>query len=125
MPSATCMCGRSVVEAQAAQAGTHRILRTATRHILFPMAREPRLVSVVAPMFDGEETVDTFYERTRAALGDVPFELILVGDASRDGTPEALDRLADSDPRVRVLHLSRNFGHQAAITAGLEHARGD
>jgi dolichol-phosphate mannosyltransferase len=89
------------------------------------MSRELRLLSVVAPMFDEEETVDAFYERTRAALGSLPFELVLVDDASRDGTPALLDRLAESDPRVRVLHLSRNFGHQAAITAGLEHAHGD
>jgi polyisoprenyl-phosphate glycosyltransferase len=89
------------------------------------MSREPRLLSVVAPMFDEEETVDVFYERVRTALDALQFELILVDDASTDRTPEALDQLADSDPRVRVLHLSRNFGHQAAITAGLEHARGD
>jgi dolichol-phosphate mannosyltransferase len=87
--------------------------------------REPRLLSVVAPMFDEEETVDVFYERVRTALDGVAFELVLVDDASRDRTSELLNRLADSDPRVRVLHLSRNFGHQAAITAGLEHARGD
>jgi polyisoprenyl-phosphate glycosyltransferase len=89
------------------------------------MSREPRLLSVVAPMVDEEETVDVFYERVRAALDGLPFELVVVDDASRDRTPQLLDRLADSDPRVRVLHLSRNFGHQAAITAGLEHARGD
>ncbi|MEA2472625.1 MAG: polyisoprenyl-phosphate glycosyltransferase [Thermoleophilaceae bacterium] len=83
------------------------------------------LVSVVAPMFDEEETVEAFYDRVRRALDGVRFELILVDDASRDKTPALLDRLADSDPRVKVLHLSRNFGHQAAITAGLEHASGD
>jgi dolichol-phosphate mannosyltransferase len=83
------------------------------------------LVSVVAPMFDEEETVEVFYDRVRRALDGVRIELVLVDDASRDRTPELLDRLASSDPRVKVLHLSRNFGHQAAITAGLEHARGD
>ena len=83
------------------------------------------LVSVVAPMFDEEETVEVFYDRVRRALDGVRFELILVDDASRDRTPALLDRLADADPRVKVLHLSRNFGHQAAITAGLEHASGD
>jgi polyisoprenyl-phosphate glycosyltransferase len=87
--------------------------------------RDLRLLSVVAPMFDEEETVAAFYERVRTALDGLPFELVLVDDCSRDGTPELLDGLADSDPRVRVLHLSRNFGHQAAITAGLEHAKGD
>jgi glycosyltransferase involved in cell wall biosynthesis len=89
------------------------------------MPREPRLLSVVAPMFDESDTVDAFYDRMRAALGDTPFELVLVDDASTDGTAELLDRLADADPRVKVLHMSRNFGHQAAITAGLEHAKGD
>jgi polyisoprenyl-phosphate glycosyltransferase len=83
------------------------------------------LVSVVAPMFDEEGTVEAFYDRVRRALDGVRFELVLVDDASRDRTPELLDRLAESDPRVKVLHLSRNFGHQAAITAGLEHASGD
>ena len=87
--------------------------------------REPRLLSVVAPMLDEEETVEVFYHRVREALDGLTFELILVDDSSRDRTPELLDELADSDPRVRVLHLSRNFGHQAALTAGLEHARGD
>jgi polyisoprenyl-phosphate glycosyltransferase len=83
------------------------------------------LVSIVAPMFDEEEIVEVFYDRVRRALDGVRFELILVDDASRDRTPALLDRLAESDPRVKVLHLSRNFGHQAALTAGLEHAKGD
>src|SRR4051812_34505057 len=89
------------------------------------MSREPRLLTVVAPMYDEEETVDVFYERVRAALDDIRFELVLVDDASGDRTPELLARLADADPRVRGVPLSRNFGHQAALTAGLEHARGD
>ena len=50
---------------------------------------------------------------------------MLVNDGSSDRTPELLDRIAAADPRVRVVHLSRNFGHQAALTAGLEHAVGD
>lgn len=83
------------------------------------------LLSVVAPMHDERQTVEAFYARTRDALEGIPFELVIVDDASTDGTGEALDQLAASDPRVRVLHLSRNFGHQASLTAGLEHARGD
>jgi glycosyltransferase involved in cell wall biosynthesis len=83
------------------------------------------LVSVVAPMYDEEEIVEVFYDRVRRALDGVRFELILVDDCSSDRTPRLLDRLADSDPRVKVIHLSRNFGHQAALTAGLEHASGD
>src|SRR3712207_1727416 len=88
--------------------------------------RSPELLSVVAPMHNEEETVDAFYDRVRSALeGSGPFELVLVNDGSTDRTPELLDRLADSDPRVAVVHLSRSFGHQAALSAGLEHARGN
>jgi glycosyltransferase involved in cell wall biosynthesis len=83
------------------------------------------LLSVVAPLHDEEDTVAELCRRIDTALAEVPYELILVDDASTDSTPELLDSLADADPRLRVLHLSRNFGHQAALTAGLEHARGD
>jgi dolichol-phosphate mannosyltransferase len=83
------------------------------------------LLSVVVPLHDEEDTVRELCRRIDVALTGVPFELILVDDASTDGTPELLDALADEDPGLRVIHLSRNFGHQAALTAGLEHARGD
>jgi dolichol-phosphate mannosyltransferase len=55
---------------------------------------------------------------------ELPFELLLVDDGSQDATPRMIDDLAQADRRVRVLHLSRNFGHQAAISAGLDHAVG-
>jgi dolichol-phosphate mannosyltransferase len=87
--------------------------------------RSLRLLTVVVPLHNEDATVSELYARVVGALADVPFELVLVNDASTDGTAAAVDALAGSDPRVRVLHLSRNFGHQAALTAGLEHARGD
>jgi polyisoprenyl-phosphate glycosyltransferase len=87
--------------------------------------RELALMSVVAPVFNEEALIDEFYARTCAALAGVPFELVLVDDGSTDGTPLRLEQLAASDPRVRVVFLSRNFGHQTALTAGLDHARGD
>jgi dolichol-phosphate mannosyltransferase len=83
------------------------------------------LVSVVAPMHDEAETVTRFHERVAAALEGETWELVVVDDGSRDGTGEALARLSAIDARVRVVVLSRSFGHQAALTAGLEHARGD
>ncbi len=88
-------------------------------------ARELTLLSVVTPMLDEQDCAERFYERVRDALQGLPFELVIVDDGSRDGTPEVLERIAAADPRVRVLTLSRNFGHQTAITAGLDHARGD
>jgi polyisoprenyl-phosphate glycosyltransferase len=90
------------------------------------MVREPTSVSVVAPMHDEEATVAAFHERVTAALAAAPgLELVIVDDGSRDGTGAALARLAAADARVKVVTLSRNFGHQAALTAGLEHASGD
>jgi glycosyltransferase involved in cell wall biosynthesis len=89
------------------------------------MARDAALLSVVAPMYEEEATVRPFAARVDAALGEIPYELVLVDDGSRDGTAAELAALAREDPRVKVVALSRNFGHQAALTAGLEHARGD
>jgi glycosyltransferase involved in cell wall biosynthesis len=90
-----------------------------------PPARVPALLSVVAPVYNEQELVESFVARACAAVADYTFELVLVNDGSSDSTPALLDRLAAADPRVRVIHLSRNFGHQAALTAGLEHAVGD
>src|SRR6202161_4292057 len=87
--------------------------------------RTPKLLSIVAPVFNEEELVEAFVARASAAAADYEFELVLVNDGSSDSTPELLDRIAERDGRVRVVHLSRNFGHQAALTAGLEHAIGD
>ncbi len=86
--------------------------------------RSLALLSVVAPVYNEEATIEEFYGRVRAALEGIEFELVLVDDGSSDSSPTILDRLAESDPRVRVVFLSRNFGHQTALTAGLDHARG-
>jgi dolichol-phosphate mannosyltransferase len=83
------------------------------------------LLSVVAPVYNEEALIGEFYARVCAALEGLPFELVLVDDGSSDGSAMALDRLAAEDPRVRVVFLSRNFGHQTALTAGLDHARGN
>jgi len=90
-----------------------------------PTVRSLGLLSVVAPMLDEQELAAAFYERVCAALGDLPFELVIVDDGSADSTPQVLSRIADQDPRLRVVFLSRSFGHQTALTAGLDHARGD
>jgi dolichol-phosphate mannosyltransferase len=87
--------------------------------------RSLELLSVVAPVYNEAELIEVFHDRATAALEGLPYELVLVNDGSDDGTEQILDRLAEGDPRLRVVHLSRNFGHQAALTAGLEHAAGD
>jgi dolichol-phosphate mannosyltransferase len=90
-----------------------------------PGPRDLHLLSVVAPVYNEQELVEEFYARVTKALAGFDFELVLVDDGSRDGTPAILQRLASTDPRVHVVYLSRNFGHQTALTAGLDHARGD
>jgi dolichol-phosphate mannosyltransferase len=88
-------------------------------------ARRLELLSVVAPVYNEEATIEEFYSRICAALEGLRFELLLVDDGSSDDTPARLTEMASSDPRVHVVFLSRNFGHQTALTAGLDHARGD
>ena len=83
------------------------------------------LLSVVAPVYNEEATLEQFYSRVCSALQGLRFELVLVDDGSSDQSPAILERLASNDPRVHVVFLSRNFGHQTALTAGLDHARGD
>jgi dolichol-phosphate mannosyltransferase len=85
--------------------------------------RDLALLSVVTPMLNEEGMARTFYERLRTALEGLTWEL--VDDGSADATPRILAELAAADERVKVVTLSRNFGHQTAITAGLDHARGD
>ena len=87
--------------------------------------RELGLLSIVAPLYDEQETVREFHRRVAAALPEHEIEIVLVDDGSKDETPEILASIAAEDRRVRVITLSRNFGHQAALTAGLDHARGD
>src|ERR1019366_5342790 len=92
---------------------------------LLSEGRALRLLSVVAPVYNEEATIDEFYARVCSALEGTSFELVLVDDGSTDSSPQTLDRLAAADPRVRIVYLSRNFGHQTALTAGLDHAEGD
>lgn len=87
------------------------------------------LVSVVAPVFNEEKVIGEFYKRATDAMRRLPadcdYELLFVDDGSRDVSLKILGEFQSSDPRVRVVSFSRNFGHQLAITAGIDHAAGD
>jgi dolichol-phosphate mannosyltransferase len=85
-----------------------------------------RLVSVVTACFNEQANVGTLYRHVRDVLEAhaIPFELIFVDDGSRDHTFATLCRIREQDQRVRIVRLVRNFGHQAALTAGLRVARG-
>jgi dolichol-phosphate mannosyltransferase len=83
-------------------------------------------LSVVVPLFNEQENVTELYRRLVAALDALwlNYELVFVDDGSTDRTASQMEVLRRRDPRVVGLHLSRNFGHQPAISAGLAHARG-
>src|SRR5262245_33958793 len=87
-----------------------------------------QLLSVVAPVFNECDGIDAFYDRIRKvleSLDSIAYELIFIDDGSTDGSCEKLIALANSNPEVKVIKFSRNFGHQVAITAGIDHAKGD
>ncbi len=91
-----------------------------------PKATIQPVYSIVAPVFNEEETLPNFYERIVAVMDALnePFEILLVNDGSRDSSFQIMKNLHKQDPRVHVIDFSRNFGHQIAISAGLDYAQG-
>jgi glycosyltransferase involved in cell wall biosynthesis len=89
-------------------------------------ASAPAELSVIVPAYNEKDNVPLLYEKLVQALGklDIGHEIIFVDDGSRDGTGAALDSIADRDPKVKVIHLVRNFGQTAAFSAGIDHASG-
>jgi glycosyltransferase involved in cell wall biosynthesis len=85
-------------------------------------------ISFALPVFDEESGIATFHAELSASMAsrpDLHCEFVYVNDGSRDGSLDHLLALQRSDPRIRIVDLSRNFGHQLAITAGIEHSTGD
>jgi dolichol-phosphate mannosyltransferase len=84
------------------------------------------LISVVAPVFNEIESLEAFYQRVREVMrsSGESWELVLVDDGSHDGSTDLIRRLAAEDPHVRPVIFARNFGHQIAVTAGLDYSRG-
>jgi len=94
---------------------------------LLTPARRAQSVAIVAPCYNEEANVETFYREVCAVLDTlgIDYRFIFVDDGSRDQTLSLLNRLANQDARVGVLSFARNFGHQLALTAGLDHAEAD
>lgn len=85
----------------------------------------PGLISIVVPAYNESENLAMLTAGIVEVMGERPWELIIVDDGSTDDTFEQIAEIARRDPRVRGLGLSRNFGHQFALAAGLRHARGE
>lgn len=90
------------------------------------MNDKPRY-SIIAPIFNEEGNIALLHERIVKVMDSTgePWELILVNDGSIDRSPEMIDAIAQADSRIRTLHFARNFGHQIAVTAGIDYACGD
>lgn len=93
------------------------------------MVPESETVSVVCPVFNEEGGIQAFHDRVTSAMRSiipaVDYEIIYVDDGSTDASIEILNALATNDSHVGIVRFSRNFGHQLAITAGIDHAEGD
>lgn len=83
--------------------------------------------SIIAPIYNELENIPELYPRLRDVMDQTgePWELILVDDGSTDGSTEVIRKLAENDARVRPVIFARNFGHQIAVTAGIDYSRGD
>ncbi len=88
---------------------------------------EERLLTVVVSVYNEEEVLEQFYQEASRVLDGISwdYELLFVNDGSQDASPQILNRLAERDGRVKVIHFSRNYGHEAAMIAGMDHSRGD
>jgi dolichol-phosphate mannosyltransferase len=86
-----------------------------------------KFISIVVPVYNEEDNIEFFYQEVCKHMEPLPykFELLFVDDGSSDATPLLLEKLSQQDSRVRGLIMARNYGHQLALTCGLDHADGD
>lgn len=86
------------------------------------------MISIIVPCFNEEETLDIFYRETKKVIDidlKMDYEMILIDDGSKDGTLSVMKSLSKEDPCVKYISFSRNFGKEAAMYAGLVHAKGE
>jgi polyisoprenyl-phosphate glycosyltransferase len=85
------------------------------------------MYSIVIPVYNERDTIPVLYDRVKKVIDslDAPAEVVIIEDGGNDGSFEMLKEIHTQDPRFKILSFSRNFGHQVAISAGLEHTSGD
>ena len=85
------------------------------------------MYSIVVPVYNEQETIPALYERVKKVIDtlDTSCEVVVVDDGSADGSLDLLKAMHRKDPRFKIVSFSRNFGHQVAISAGIDHAEGD
>ena len=105
---------------------SERIISESQQGAAKPGWSEAPAISVVIPIFNEQENITTLYDRVTSVLTqfEPSYEIIFVDDGSRDRSLELLHGFEAHDRRVTIMELARNFGHQVAISAGLDHARG-
>ena len=87
-----------------------------------------KIISVIIPVYDEEKVINECYHRMSNVLNsldDYSYELMFINDGSNDRTLEILEKISTNDSNVKIISFSRNFGHQAAVTAGLRESNGD
>ncbi|MGE5474762.1 MAG: glycosyltransferase family 2 protein [Ignavibacteriales bacterium] len=84
-----------------------------------------KTLSIVVPAFNEQENILELYNRLKNVLIDYSFEIIFVNDGSNDKSEQMISEIANKDSRVKLINFTRNFGHEAATTAGIEYAKGD
>ena len=96
-------------------------------HLRKDVGHMQKMLSLIVPAYNEEDVIETSFARMDEVMRALPYEyeIIYVNDGSRDGTMGHLRRIAAENPHVKVLSFSRNFGHQLAVTAGMDAARGD
>ena len=85
-------------------------------------------ISIIIPAYNEQESLPMLYERLTKLMNSMEnyqFEVLFVNDGSKDKTLELLEKIAENDKCVKIVSFSRNFGHQAAVTAGLQYVTGD
>ena len=89
------------------------------------MIMQDNLISIIIPVLNEEKNISILYERIRKNLKGFKYEIIFVNDGSNDYSQKAIEKLINNDKNIKLINLSRNFGHQIAISCGIDYAQGD